>query len=60
MFTKEKLEKQINALSHAIHCTWVFDEESKSNKKEETRKLLIDLKHTLEQIYTSITSDGSI
>lgn len=55
MFTKEKLEKQIKVLDSAI----------KSIKNHlcydvEEVKCLVDLKHTLEQIHTTMTSDNSI
>lgn len=65
MFTKEKLEKWIDTLAEQI------DIHEKMLKQVETNKPLYDimikhksnlneLKYTLIQIYTSITSDGSI
>ena len=65
MFTKEKLEKWIDSLDECIgldnyrlrqikekNCLYDGVVERKSN--------LEDLKHTLEQLYTSMTSDNSI
>ena len=65
MFTKEKLEKWIEALEEYIGI------DKRSLKKYEEKKHIYDgilerkinaedLLHTLEQLHTSITSDGSI
>ena len=71
MFTKEKLEKWIDLLGKIdkSYITMIpkittlildpFDNVFEYDG-EENWKSLQDLKHTLEQIYTSITSDNSI
>lgn len=64
MFTKEKLEKWMDKLNNVMFCldyhkktTTDTDEKERA---EEHLLTLEDLFQTLEQIYTSITSDGSI
>ena len=48
MFTKEKLEKWIDVLNHLdIYGKYEME-------------IVEEIIHTLEQIYSSITSDGSI
>lgn len=71
MFTKEKLEKWIDLLGKIdkSYITMIpkittlildpFDNVFEYDG-EENWKSLQDLKHTLEQIYTTITSDNSI
>ena len=71
MFTKEKLEKWIDLLGKIdkSYITMIpkittlildpFDNVFEYDGKENWKSLQ-DLKHTLEQIYTSITSDNSI
>lgn len=65
MFTKEKIERWIEALEEYIGM------DERSLKKYEEKKPIYygilerknnaeDLLHTLEQLHTSITSDGSI
>lgn len=54
MFTKEKLEKWIEALNYINRVCWT------NTQSIEHVEELKSLKKTLEQIYTSITSDGSI
>lgn len=55
MFTKEKLEKWIEELKESIEIVYLY------NMYEDERiDALNDLLHTLEQLHTSITSDGSI
>ena len=70
MFTKEKLEAWISELN--IHVTsyeqYLNESKEKNNPVlnflntviEKRRDILVDLKQTLEQIYTSMTSDNSI
>lgn len=65
MFTKEKLEKWIEALEEHIWIDKRFFYEFEGSKIlqdaiDERKSNLEDLIRTLEQIYTSITSDGSI
>ena len=50
MFTKDKLEKQIETIEYVL-CLDI---------DEQAYEDLTDLKNTLEQIYTSMTSDSSI
>jgi hypothetical protein len=52
MFTKEKLKVWINDLNDVL---W----NNKKIKQEQWHNL-VDLRQTLEQIYTSMTSDSSI
>lgn len=54
MFTKEKLEKWIEALNYINRVCWT-DTQSIEHVEE-----LKSLKKTLEQIYTTMTSDNSI
>lgn len=70
MFTKEKLEAWISELN--IHVTsyeqYLNESKEKNNPVlnflntviEKRRDILVDLRQTLEQIYTSMTSDNSI
>lgn len=70
MFTKEKLEAWISELN--IHVTsyeqYLNESKEKNNTVlnflntviEKRRDILVDLRQTLEQIYTSMTSDNSI
>ena len=70
MFTKEKLEAWISELN--IHVTsyeqYLNESKEKNNPVlnflntviEKRRDILVDLRQTLEQIYTSMTSDSSI
>lgn len=53
MFTKEKLERWIELMSINIDLYYDTGNEELIDDAE-------DLKQTLEQIYTSMTSDGSI
>lgn len=52
MFTKDKLERWIEAINWSLFCRLETDDDAYEQ--------LCDLQHTLEQIYTSMTSDGSI
>lgn len=70
MFTKEKLEAWISEIN--IHITgyelYLAESKEKHNPTldflntiiEKRRAILADLLNTLEKIYTSMTSDGSI
>ena len=62
MFTKEKLEKWIETLNKEIvdKEDWLNYAKERINEIEYRKKCIEDLKNTLEQIHTSITSDGSI
>lgn len=71
MFTKEKLEKWIRALNiidennvkklkKISTIPLLFEGDSPTHNRINELEDLIDLKHTLEQIYTSMTSDNSI
>ena len=65
MFTKEKLEKWIDALEEHIGIDEQLLKQVEGRKPlydgiNERKSNLEDLKHTLEQLHTSITSDGSI
>ena len=62
MFTKEKLEKWIDTLNKEIvdKEDWLNYAKERINEIEYRKKCIEDLKKTLEQIHTSITSDGSI
>lgn len=51
MFTKEKLEKWIEALNYINRVCWT-NSQSKIHVEE-----LEKLKHTLEQIYTTMTKE---
>lgn len=65
MFTKEKLEKWIGSLDKTLNVM-MSDAQLIKNNESEFKKFknhydnLKDLKHTIEKIYISITSDGSI
>lgn len=63
MFSKEKLEQQIDALDHEIidleHRLILLVKNSTVYKiLKERRNNLKDLKQTLKQIHTTITSDN--
>jgi hypothetical protein len=65
MFTKEKLEKWIGSLDKTLNvmrsdAQLIKNNESEFNKFKNHYDNLKDLKHTIEKIYISITSDGSI
>lgn len=70
MFTKEKLEAWIPELNIHIAGYEQYLNESKEKNNpvlnflntiiEKRRDILVDLKHTLEQLYTTMTSDNSI
>lgn len=62
MFTKEKLEKWIDTLNKEIvdKEDWLNYAKERINEIEYRKKCIEDLKNTLEQLHTSITSDGSI
>lgn len=62
MFTKEKLEKWIDALNKEIvdKEDWLNYAKERINEIEYRKKCIEDLKNTLEKLHTSITSDGSI
>ena len=65
MFTKEKLEKWINSLEEHIGIDERFLKQVEGRKPlydgiAERKAALEDLKQTLEQLYTSMTSDNSI
>ena len=65
MFTKEKLEKWIQTLDKTLNVMrsdsqLIKHNESEFKKFKKHYDNLNDLKHTIEKIYISITSDGSI
>ena len=65
MFTKEKLEKWIEILDEWIETqSYILrntaDTDPYYEELSSKRYNLSDLRYTLEQIYTSITRDGSI
>ena len=61
MFTKEKLEKWIYDLYYCIGVLTVEKEMTNISSDIDNRiQGLIELSDKLEQIHTSITSDGSI
>lgn len=62
MFTKEKLEKWIDTLNKEIvdKEDWSNYAKERINEIEYRKNCIEDLKNTLEQLHTSITSDGSI
>ena len=67
MFTKEKLEKWIHELEQVIltlnleiDTTIIEISDEVINELKKSKDNLLELKHTLEQLHTSITSDNSI
>lgn len=59
MFTKEKLEKWIETLNKEIvdKEDWLNYAKERINEIEYRKKCIEDLKHTLEQIYTTMTKE---